>query len=192
MNEEILARFHEAFEVAARAGEPEPSAMVLATTDAEFNLSTRAVLLKAVDARGFVFYTNTLSTKGRQLRQVPRASITFLWKASLCQVHAQGAVERVSEAEADAYFATRSRDSQLGAWASRQSEVLENRELLERRVREFEKKFAGREVLRPPHWSGYRLIPEMVEFWHGRPARLHDRFRYSLQDGAWVLERLYP
>lgn len=192
LNEEILQRFNQAMDAAREAGEPEPTGMVLATSDGDGNLSTRTVLLKGVERRGFVFYTNTLSIKGRQLREVSRASITFLWKASQCQVHAAGAVERVSEQEADAYFASRERESQLGAWASRQSEVLESRELLEQRFKESEHKFAGREVPRPPHWSGYRLVPEMVEFWHGRRFRLHDRFRYTFQDGDWVLQRLYP
>ena len=192
LNEEILHRFKEAFEAAETAGEPEPTAMVLATSDGDGNLSTRTVLLKGVDERGFVFYTNTLSIKGRQLHALKRAAITFLWKASASQVHAQGAVERVTEEEADTYFATRARDSQIGAWASRQSEVLESRELLERRVKEYEDQFAGGDVPRPPHWSGYRLLPEVVEFWHGREHRLHDRFRYTFEDGDWVLQRLFP
>ncbi len=192
LNEEILKRFKEAMDAAGQAGEPEPTAMVLGTSDRDGNLSTRAVLLKDVDHRGFVFYTNTLSIKGQQLRAVPRAAVTFLWKASQCQVHAAGSIERVTEEEADAYFASRERESQIGAWASRQSEVLESREFLEARVAEFEKKFANRDVPRPPHWSGYRLLPETVEFWHGRQFRLHDRFRYTLLDGAWILQRLYP
>jgi len=192
LSKEILQRFNEAFAAARDAGELEPTAMVLATSDGDGNLSTRAVLLKAADERGLVFYTNTLSIKGRQLREVPRASVTFLWKASQCQVHAAGAIERVSDEEANAYFASRDRSSQIGAWASRQSEVLESRELLERRVNEFEQNFAHRDVPRPPHWSGYRLLPETMEFWHGRRFRLHDRFRYTLQDGDWVLQRLYP
>lgn len=192
LNEEILKRFKEAMDAAGQAGEPEPTAMVLGTSDRDGNLSTRAVLLKDVDHRGFVFYTNTLSIKGQQLRAVPRAAVTFLWKASQCQVHAAGSIERVTEEEADAYFASRERESQIGAWASRQSEVLESREFLEARVAEFEKKFTNRDVPRPPHWSGYRLLPETVEFWHGRQFRLHDRFRYTLLDGAWILQRLYP
>lgn len=192
LSEEILQRFADSLEEAKRAGEPEPTAMVLATSDGDGNLSSRTVLLKGVDSRGFVFFTNTLSIKGRQLRVLPQASITFLWKSSLCQVHASGAIKRVTEAEADAYFASRERESQIGAWASRQSEPLESRDLLEQRVREFEEKFKGRDVPRPPHWSGYRLTPEMVEFWHGRRFRLHDRFRYTRVDEAWSLQRLYP
>ena len=192
LNDEILQRFKQSMDAAVAAGEPEPTAMVLATVDGEQNLSTRTVLLKGLDERGFVFYTNTLSIKGRQLGAVPHAAITFLWKSTQSQVHASGAVERVSEAEADAYFASRDRASQVGAWASRQSQPLESREVLEGRVAEFEKRFEGRDVSRPPHWSGYRIKPEMVEFWQGQAARLHDRFRYELQDGAWQLQRLYP
>lgn len=192
LSAEILRRFNEALKAAGKAGEPEPTGMVLATSDNDGNLSTRTVLLKGVDERGFVFYTNTLSIKGRQLREMPRAAVTFLWKASLCQVHAAGAIEHVSEAEADAYFATRERDSQIGAWASRQSDPLESRELLERRVEEYAERFSGSDVPRPPHWSGYRLLPEVVEFWHGREHRLHDRFRYTREDGDWILQRLYP
>lgn len=192
LSEEILERFNEAIEAAGRAGEPEPTGMVLATSDGDGNLSTRTVLLKGMDERGLVFYTNTLSIKGRQLRALPRAAVTFLWKASLCQVHASGPVERVSEAEADAYFASRDRHSQIGAWASHQSEALESRDVLERRVEEYARKFSGGAVPRPPHWSGYRLVPEMVEFWHGRDHRLHDRFRYTREDGDWVLQRLNP
>lgn len=192
LSKEILDRFNEALEAARQAGEPEPTAMILATADARGGLSTRAVLLKAIDQRGLVFYTNTLSLKGRQLRENPRASVTFLWKSTLCQVHAAGTASLVADDEADAYFATRDRASQLGAWASLQSQLLESRALLERRVREFERKFEGREVPRPPHWSGYRLAPEVVEFWHGRRFRLHDRFCYRVSADEWILERLYP
>lgn len=192
LNEEILQRFTSTFDAAVAAGESEPTAMVLATVDGDENLATRTVLLKGVDERGFTFYTNTLSIKGRHLGRVPRASATFLWKSAQSQVHVSGPVERVSEAEADAYFASRDRGSQIGAWASRQSQPLESRELLEQRVAEFEARFEGKEVARPPHWSGYRIVPEMVEFWHGQAARLHDRFRYELQDGAWLMQRLYP
>ena len=192
LSEEIRERFSKAMDAAVAAGEPEPTAMVLGTSDREGNISTRAVLLKSIDERGFVFYTNTLSHKGQQLQILPRAAITFFWKATVNQVHASGSIERVSDAEADAYFASRDRGSQVGAWASRQSKVLESREVLEQRVREFEEKFAGRDVPRPPHWSGYRLLPETVEFWHGREFRLHDRFRYTQQDDAWTVDRLYP
>lgn len=189
---EIRRRFDEAFEAASAAGEIEPTAMVLGTSDRDGHVSTRTVLLKNLDEHGFVFYTNTLSAKGRQLESLPRASMTFFWKTTACQVHAAGLIERVSDAEADEYFASRDRGSQVGAWASRQSRVLESRSILEERVAEFEEKFAGQDVPRPPHWSGYRLLPEVIEFWHGREHRLHDRFRYTQQDHAWALDRLYP
>jgi pyridoxamine 5'-phosphate oxidase len=192
LNEEIRQRFNEAFNAAMEAGEAEPTAMILGTADSAGNVSTRAVLLKGLDERGFVFYTNTLSIKGQQLKERPQASVTFMWKSTVCQVHAAGAVESVTDEEADAYFASRDRGSQVGAWASKQSQQLASREVLEQRVREYEEKFAGRDVPRPPHWSGYRLLPEMVEFWHGRESRLHDRFRYTLQDGDWNLQTLYP
>ena len=192
LSSEIVQRFKVALNAAGAAGEPEPTAMVLATIDRQGELSTRTVLLKGMDKRGFVFYTNTLSIKGRQLQDVPRAALTFLWKSTLYQVHASGVVESVSEAEADTYFASRDRTSQIGAWASQQSEVLDSREILEQSVKEFEEKFVDAEVPRPPHWSGYRLLPESVEFWHGREFRLHDRFRYTRHDGTWSLKRLYP
>lgn len=192
LSEEIRQKFGDAMKAAEAAGEIEPTAMILGTADGEGNLSTRAVLLKALDERGFVFYTNTLSNKGRELQALPHASVTFFWKTTACQVHAAGSIERVSDEEADAYFASRDRGSQVGAWASLQSQVLESRAVLEQRVSEFDDRFAGQDVPRPPHWSGYRLLPEMVEFWHGREHRLHDRFRYTLLDNAWTMDRLYP
>ena len=192
LNEEIRQRFAESMQAAEAAGEIEPTAMILGTSDGEGNISTRAVLLKALDEHGFVFYTNTLSIKGRQLDKAPSASITFFWKTTACQVHASGSIERVTDEEADVYFASRDRGSQVGAWASLQSTVLESRALLEQRVSEFEERFAGQDVPRPPHWSGYRLLPEMVEFWHGREHRLHDRFRYTQLGGAWTMNRLFP
>ena len=182
---------------ARAAGEPEPTAMVLATSDGRGQVTSRTVLLKGLDPRGFVFYTNTLSNKGRQLDASPRAAGTFLWKTIQCQVQLAGAVSRVSEAEADEYFATRDRGSQVGAWASLQSQPLDSRETLENRVAELESKYRGGDVPRPPHWSGFRIDPEMVEFWHGREFRLHDRFRYTRSGNghaneSWVVERLYP
>lgn len=195
ISQEIIDRFHAAMEAAREAGELEPTAMVLATSDGKGAVTTRTVLLKALDARGFVFYTNTLSIKGRQLLASPRAAATFLWKTIQCQVQVAGAVSRVSETEADEYFSTRDRGSQLGAWASLQSQPLESREMLEKRVREVEAQYHGRDVPRPPHWSGFRIEPDMVEFWHGKPFRLHDRFRYTRAEAAdnpWVLQRLFP
>jgi len=184
-------------DTARAAGELEPTAMVLSTSDGQGAVTSRTVLLKALDARGFVFYTNTLSFKGRQLNTSPRAAATFLWKTIQCQVQLAGAVSPVSNAEADEYFSTRDRGSQVGAWASLQSQPLESREVLERRVHEVEEKYQGRDVPRPPHWSGFRIEPEMVEFWHGQPFRLHDRFRYTRSEKAgsnnpWMLQRLFP
>lgn len=192
LSREIMDRFNTAMEEARGAGEPEPTAMVLATSDGEGRVTTRAVLLKSLDENGFVFFTNTRSVKGRQIHDCPRAAATFLWKSIQCQVQLAGPVHGVSAEEADAYFATRDRGSQIGAWASLQSEPLDSRETLEARVQEFERRFEGRDVPRPAHWSGYRLQPEIIEFWHGRPFRLHDRTQYRWQDGGWVARKLYP
>ena len=192
LSQEIIDRFTQAMHAARVAGEPEPTAMVLATSDGRGLVTTRTVLLKALDRGGFVFFTNTESQKGRQLESCPRAAATFLWKAIENQVQLVGSVSPVKPEEADAYFSTRDRGSQVGAWASLQSRPLESRETLEQRVREFEQKYQGRDIPRPPYWSGYRLHPETVEFWQGRKFRLHDRFKYSQEDGQWVVHRLYP
>lgn len=192
LSSEIVELIEAELRHAKAAGELEPTAMVLATMDGEGSLSTRTVLLKSLDEDGLVFFTNTLSFKGRELRKQPFAAVTLFWKMTISQVHASGRVSLVSDEEADAYFSTRDRASQIGAWASRQSEPLASRDVLDARVREFEDKFAGVEVPRPPHWSGYRLSPTMVEFWHGRPHRLHDRIRYILEDNTWTAQRLFP
>jgi pyridoxamine 5'-phosphate oxidase len=192
LTQEMVDRFNAALHAARVVGEPEPTAMVLATSDGQGHITSRTVLLKALDTNGFVFFTNTTSNKGRQLKSNPRASATFLWKANESQVQLAGRVEQVSDEEADAYFATRDRGSQIGAWASLQSQPLASRELLEERVREFESKFEGLEVKRPDHWTGFRLQPDMVEFWQGRKFRLHDRFRYVQENDQWVMLRLYP
>jgi pyridoxamine 5'-phosphate oxidase len=192
LSETIIRRFDCALDEARLKGEPEPTAMVLATVDTDGRPSSRTVLLKALDENGFVFFTNLESFKGRQLLAHPRAAATFLWKTIYCQVQLQGEVSQVSDAQADAYFATRDRGSQLGAWASMQSRPLESRELLMQRVAEFEAKFDGQEVPRPSYWSGFRLAPDVVEFWHGSEFRLHDRFRYTPENGEWRMSRLYP
>ncbi len=189
---EIIEEFNRAFKKARVAGEPEPTAMVLATSDGEGLVTSRTVLLKALDEDGFVFFTNTRSLKGRQLAVCPRASATFLWKASGCQVQLVGSVRLVSDEAADAYFSTRDRSSQIGAWASDQSAPLDSRETLLHRARELEREFDGREVPRPPHWTGYVLEPEQVEFWWQREFRLHDRFLYRLEEGIWTRQRLNP
>jgi pyridoxamine 5'-phosphate oxidase len=166
--------------------------MVLATSDGHGMVTSRTVLLKALDQDGFVFFTNTNSQKGRQLAACPRAAATFLWKASGVQVQLVGTVSRVTDEAADAYFATRDRGSQIGAWASRQSTPLDSRETLLQRVKELEQQYDGCEVLRPPYWTGFVLNPESVEFWTQREFRLHDRFLYSLHDGVWSKQRLNP
>ena len=188
----IIEQFNKAFKKARVSGEPEPTAMVLATSDCEGLVTSRTVLLKALDENGFVFFTNTRSLKGRQLAACPRAAATFLWKASGCQVQLVGSVTRVSDEEADAYFATRDRGSQIGSWASRQSEPLDSRETLIQRARDLEREYEDVEVPRPPHWTGYVLSPESVEFWTQREFRLHDRFLYSIENGVWTKQRLNP
>ncbi len=190
----IVATFKQLIADAGAAGEPEPTAMTLATCAADGTVSARTVLLKAVDERGFVFYTNTESLKGRQLGEHARAALLFHWKhlRDGVQVRIEGAVEAVSAAEADAYFATRPRESQIGAWASIQSAPLASREVFEERIARFEAQFAGRDVPRPPHWSGYRVRPQRVEFWYGVRYRLHDRHLHEWRDGAWQHTLLFP
>lgn len=171
---------------------PEPTAMTLATTGPDGRPSARTVLLKEADERGFVFYTNTLSRKGRQLSAVPQAALVFFWPALAAQVLVEGEVRAVDDDEADAYFASRPRLSQLGAWASEQSSPLESRALLEQRLEDCEHRFAGDAVPRPPHWSGYRVRPDLIEFWSGREGRLHERDRYFREADAWRHTLLNP
>ena len=191
---EALATFAELIEQARAAGDPDATAMTLATADAEGRPAARTVLLKAFDERGFVFYTNYQSRKGRQLTENPHAALLFLWKTlrDQVQVKIEGTVEPVDLAEADAYFASRPRPSQIGAWASLQSQTLDSRDTFEARIDAFEKKFEGVEVPRPPHWSGFRVVPEMIEFWYGARFRLHERQHYARTDGAWAKRMLYP
>lgn len=190
--DEVLERFERVMAEAIASSEREPSAMSLATVSDGGGVSVRTVLLKAFDDRGFVFYTNTLSRKGQQLARHQQVALCLLWKTIFQQVQVEGKVEPVTAQEADEYFASRARGSQIGAWASLQSQQLDSRETLEQRVAEYEKKFAGQDVPRPPHWSGYRVLPHMIEFWYGKESRLHDRFRFTLQDGVWQKQRLYP
>jgi len=190
--QEIIGQFNQALDKARVSGEPEPTAMVLATTDCEGFVTSRTVLLKGLDENGFVFFTNMHSIKGKQIAACPRAAATFLWKASACQVQLVGSVKQVSNEAADAYFATRDRGSQIGAWASRQSEPLHSRETLIQRVRDLENEYQDVEIPRPPHWTGYVLSPESVEFWNQRQFRLHDRILYTIDDGVWTKQRLNP
>jgi len=176
----------------ARAHQVDTAPVALATADQRGHPSVRMVLLRGVDERGFVFFTNFRSRKGRELDANPHAALCFHWLALDEQVRVEGSVERVSEAESDAYFTTRPRGSQLGAWASDQSATLPSREALESRYREIEARFRDRVIDRPPFWGGYRLLPTHIEFWYGRPDRLHDRVLYTKTDVGWKIERLYP
>jgi pyridoxamine 5'-phosphate oxidase len=177
----------------AKASEPnDAEAMALATADAGGRPSVRMVLLKGHGPAGFVFYTNEESAKGAQLAANPRAALLFHWKSLRRQVRIEGPVERVAAADADAYFASRSRDSQLGAWASDQSRPLDSRATFERRFKEMQQRFEGADVPRPPHWGGYRVLPERIEFWSDRPHRLHERRLFERQDGGWCEGLLYP
>lgn len=185
-------QFRQWFDDAVAAQLPEPTAMVLATADAQGRPSARLVLLKGCDERGFVFFTNYSSHKGRELAANPHAALVFPWHPMGRQVRAAGSVERVSRAETEAYFATRARGSQLGAWASEQSTVIDAREVLEQRYAEAAAYWPG-QVPAPPHWGGLRVVPETVEFWTARPDRLHDRLRYRRgEHGDWGVERLAP
>ena len=172
----------------------DPTAMTLATVDAEGMPNARMVLLKGVDDRGFVFYTNMESQKGRELDRDARAALVFHWKSLNRQIRIRGPVEKVTTAEADAYFATRPKGAQIGAWASQQSRPLETRMAFEKSVAVYGAKYAIGEVPRPQYWSGYRVLPLVMEFWHDRPFRLHDRveFRRETTSGSWIKTRLYP
>jgi pyridoxamine 5'-phosphate oxidase len=191
---EPLALFDAWMEEAKRSEPADPTAMTLATVDDDGLPNARMVLLKGVDARGFVFYTNTESQKGRELAAHPKAALVFHWKSLTRQVRVRGPVERVTDAEADAYYATRARMSQIGAWASKQSSPLESRHAFEKAVAFYTAKHAIGTVPRPPYWSGFRVVPTVMEFWHDRPFRLHDRVEYRRETpaGPWLKTRLYP
>jgi len=177
----------------ATASEPnDPTAMALATVDADGLPNVRMVLLKGADEDGFVFYTNRDSNKGCELAANPKAALVFHWKSLRRQVRARGVVTAVSDAEADAYFASRPRDSRIGAWASQQSRPLESRFAFEKAIAVHAARYALGEVPRPPYWTGYRICPVSIEFWHDRPFRLHDRVVFTKAEGGWTKARLYP
>jgi pyridoxamine 5'-phosphate oxidase len=192
MAEDPIALFEDWLAEASRLELNDPNAMTVATSTAGGVPSARIVLLKGVDPRGFVFYTNKEGRKGTELRANPRAALLFHWKTLQRQVRVEGDVEDVTEAEADAYFASRARVSRLGAWASAQSRPLGDRAELERRVAEAETRFPGETIERPPHWSGFRVLPRIMEFWQEMPFRLHDRLVYTRHGDGWLLGRLYP
>ena len=192
---EPIARFLALLDEARSVGRerlPEPTAFALATVGTDGRPSVRMVLLKDASTNGFAFYTNYGSRKGRDLLARPAAALCFHWQPLDRQVRAEGPIERVSDEEADAYFATRARGSQLGAWASRQSEPMPDPRELNQRLAEFEARFAGGPVPRPPYWSGFRLVPERIEFWIGQPSRLHVRHLYSRNGDDWRVQTLYP
>src|SRR5262249_39399052 len=191
---EPLGLFSAWFDEASRSEPSDPTAMALATVDDDGMPNVRLVLLKGVDARGFVFHTNTESPKGQEPAPTPKAAAAFHWTSARRQVRLGGPVERVREAEADAYFATRPKGSQIGAWASRQSRPMEDRFALEKAVARYTAQYAFGAVPRPPYWSGYRIVPLVIEFWRDRPFRLHDRFQFRRDrpGDAWVKTQLYP
>lgn len=192
VNPDPMQQFQVWFEQAVAAQLPEPNAMTLATATRSGVPSARIVLLKGVDDRGFVFFTNYESHKGQELAENPVAALVFLWTILERQVRIEGSIERVAAEESDAYFHSRPLESRLGAWTSNQSQVIPNREVLEQRYQELHTRYQGQEIPRPPHWGGFRVIPQVVEFWQGRPSRLHDRIRYRLKENNWLIERLAP
>lgn len=192
LNPDPIIQFEAWFQESASAGVDDPHAFVLSTVDGDGMPAGRVVLLKGIDQGCFVFYTNYYSSKGRDLAHNPRAAATFFWPHLQRQVRIVGEVQKVSGDQSTAYFQSRPRGSQLGAWASPQSEELPSREALEMAWKEVEERFANREIERPEHWGGYAIVPRTIEFWQGRPSRLHDRFRYTKKEASWEISRLAP
>jgi len=187
-----LIQFKVWFQEAITASTIETNAMTLSTINLSNKPSARVVLLKGID-HGFLFFTNYESDKGQELERHPFAALTFFWPELERQVRVEGRVEKVTEAESDEYFFSRPEPSQIGAWTSPQSHIIPNREYLERRLEEVEDKFKNEKITRPPHWGGYRLVPQSVEFWQGRPSRLHDRLKFHIDEtGNWQINRLAP
>ena len=191
---DILATFVRLLDEAKASGDREPTAMSLSTVESSGRVASRIVLLKDVDERGFRFYTNYKSDKGSQLDAHPQAALCFHWKQLRhgVQVRVEGLTRKVTESESDAYFASRARGSQIGAWASQQSQTLPDRETFEQRLARYEQEFEGRDVPRPPHWGGFLVEPDMVEFWYGAEFRLHERVRWSRHGQTWTSRLLYP
>ncbi|HEX6710528.1 MAG TPA: pyridoxamine 5'-phosphate oxidase [Rubrobacter sp.] len=187
-----VVQFHKWFEKVIEADLHEPNAMTLATASGEGKPSARVVLLKGYDERGFVFYTNYEGRKARELEANPTCALLFYWGELERQVRVEGRARRISGEESDAYFLSRPRGSRIGAWASEQSRPVEDRSVLEERVRKLEAEYDGREIPRPPFWGGYRVEPEVIEFWQGRENRMHDRLVYRRSGGGWKIERLQP
>ena len=177
---------------ATHAQVEEVNAMTLCTADRSGHPDGRIVLLKGYDASGFVFFTNYESRKGREIAENPHASLVFFWKELERQIRIRGTIEKTNEAESDAYFHSRPLESRIGAWASPQSAVIASREVIEENVMEVQKNFSGSSIDRPPHWGGFRVIPSEIEFWQGRPGRLHDRLCYTKTSAGWAIQRLAP
>ena len=192
VTDDPMVLFDEWLTLALEAEGEDGNTMTLATVDSQGLPHARIVLLKGADDRGLVFYTNYHSHKGSELANVPHAALVFWWPSLSRQVRIEGGVEQVSEEESDVYFASRPRSSQLGAWVATQSVVIPDRTWIEEREHRFEQAYEGQAIPRPVHWGGYRVIPEMIEFWQGQPSRLHDRIRYEQRDGEWRHFRLAP
>ncbi len=194
LNSEILDTFRQLLEQARASGDPEPTAMNLSTVDSSGRVASRIMLLKGIDERGLRFYTNYLSDKGSQLEVHPQVALCFHWKQLRdgVQVRVEGAARKLQPEESDAYFASRPRGSQIGAWASLQSQTLPDRDTFEQRLARYEQEFEGREVSRPPHWGGYVVEPDALEFWYGAQFRWHERVRWNRHGQTWTSRLLYP